>query len=103
MPERNIGPKELEARKGHKLFEFSSEVFGEVSRFKGRVYVSIRRWYRDDENGWMRTKNGINLESGRFKELLAQTENFTKFMLEELKNPYESEEERRQRQSSDFD
>ena len=35
-----------------------------VSTFKGKTYIGIRRWWKDDSGEWKPGKNGINVQQG---------------------------------------
>jgi hypothetical protein len=54
------------------MLPLGQEVYAEVSRFKGKTYASIRRWFKADDGSWYRTKNGLNMLKS---EMLAVLEN----------------------------
>lgn len=92
MPEKpkRPTPVALEAKKGHRLLDLGNDVYVEVSRFRGKTYVAIREWWLSDEDGWLR-KKGLSLKADVMTEVLAQMEKVQKFVVDELKDPYESE------------
>ena len=44
----------------------------QAEEFKGRWYVSIRRWYQDNEGEWRPTRKGINMKLDEWDEFLGQ-------------------------------
>lgn len=69
---KGAGPILQERKKGHELLQVGKDTFVEVSKFKGKVYASIRVWFQTDEGEWMRTKKGITLEVGAYKKLFGE-------------------------------
>jgi len=56
---------------GESLLELSADVYAEVSVHNGRIYASVRRWFRADDGEWYRTKNGLHLRYSDIMEVLA--------------------------------
>lgn len=85
------GPIEQEARKGRKLFQLTADTFAEVSKYRGKVYVSVRRWFQADDQKWYRTKNGLNLPIDDFGNFFLKADDLKAFVLEEEQHPWEDE------------
>ena len=85
------GPIEQEAKKGHKLLSLDHDTYAEVSMFKGKVYVGIRRWFQADDGTWYRTKNGINMVATEFNEVLENMLTLHDFIAAESVKPYSDE------------
>lgn len=85
------GPIAQEKRRGHNLFSLGADTYGEVTRFKGKVYASVRRWFQADDGKWYRTKNGLNLPIDDFGNLILKMDDFKSFLLTEEQNPYEDD------------
>ncbi len=85
-----MSPVELEAKKGHALLSLGNDVYAEVTKYRGRVYVALRRWWKNDEGRWARM-HGLSVSADAFKEIVAQAPKLTSFVLKELEAPYESE------------
>lgn len=79
-----MGPIEQEAAKGHKLFAIGSDTYAEVSKFKGIVYVGIRRWFQADDENWYRTKNGLTIPFTDFDKLFKDTKALKAFVSDEV-------------------
>lgn len=43
------------------LLDLGNDVYAEVSEYRGKTYVSIRKWFKADDEKWYRTKNGLHL------------------------------------------
>lgn len=89
------GPLEQEAKKGNKLLPLGCNTYAEVSKFKGKTYGSVRRWFQADDGVWYRTKNGLNMP---IRDMLAVLENMTALVdfLETTKPEEEPEEAERE-------
>jgi hypothetical protein len=85
------GPIMQERAKGHKLLAVGHETYAEVSLFKGKVYVGIRRWFLADDGSWYRTKNGLNMKSDEMLNVLAMAEKIMAFIQTEEQAPYNGE------------
>lgn len=86
-----IGPIEQEAKKGHKLLSLGHDTYAEVSQFKGKIYVGIRRWFQADDGRWYRTKNGINMLVAEFSEVLSNMVALSDFITDEAEQPFSDE------------
>ena len=91
MSKEQPGPIEQEQKKGHKLLSLGHDTYAEVSSFKGKTYVGIRRWFQADDGTWYRTKNGINMVLAEFKEVLGNMAALNDFLDAEAKKPYSDE------------
>lgn len=91
MAKPENGPIAQEKRRGHNLFNLGADTYGEVTKFKGKVYVSMRRWFQADDGKWYRTKNGLNLPIDDFGNLILKMDDFKSFLLTEEQDPYEDD------------
>lgn len=80
------GPQEQEKTIGHVLMHVSGDVHAEISTYNGKVYFSVRRWFRADDGKWYRTKNGLHLKYDEMIEVLAQAEKIAAFGITESKH-----------------
>lgn len=85
------GPIKQEAKKGHKLFDMGADTYAEVSKFKGKVYVGLRRWFKADDGTWYRTKNGLNMPIDDFGNMFLKMDDLKAFILEEEQAPWEDD------------
>lgn len=65
-----------------KNFEIVEGVFCEVSDFRGKKRVDIRRWYQDKDGEWQRTRKGINLDMEEFGDFASGIDDVKKFVEE---------------------
>ncbi len=75
---------EQEEKKGNKLFPITENICAEVSKFKGKTYVGIRKWYEKD-GVFYRSKNGLNVELDDWNDTIAGIEDINTFIQGELK------------------
>jgi len=54
------------------MVEIGKDIRVQAEEFKGRWYVSIRRWYQDNEGEWRPTRKGINMKLDEWDEFLGQ-------------------------------
>ena len=89
---KNLGPTSQEARKGHTILNLGDDLYAEVSKFKGRTYASIRRWFQADDGKWYRTKNGLNITMSVMTSLLDKAKILESFYAKEAEHPWESDD-----------
>jgi hypothetical protein len=81
-----------EAQVGHHIEHLGGDVFLEVSKFKGKTYAGIRRWFEADDGKAYRTKNGLNMGAEDMKQLfehLSENDATVIFLAGEIANPWE--------------
>lgn len=83
-------PVEQEAARGHKLLSLGADTYLEVAVFKGKVYASMRRWYKADDDVWYRTKNGLSLLARDMLTIMRDAL-IVDFIELELANPWHEE------------
>ena len=62
MAPTDSGPIAQEKRLGHEMIDLGHDVYAEVSTYNGKLYGSIRKWFRSDDGKWYRTKNGLHMK-----------------------------------------
>ena len=61
------------------LFEITEGIHCEVSKFKGKTRVDIRKWFLNDEE-LIRTRKGINLSLEEWDEFLKNLAELKEFI-----------------------
>jgi hypothetical protein len=56
----------------------------EVSEFKGKWYVEIRKWYQDDKGEWARTQKGINMPLETWNVMMSKLDEITAMIKEKI-------------------
>ena len=75
---------EQEKKNGNDVLLITENIYAEVSKFQGKPYCSIRKWY-EKEGKFFRSKNGLNVEPDDWNDIVARIEEIDKFIQEELK------------------
>ena len=75
---------EQEAKKDGTLLQVTDEICAEVSEFKGKIYVGIRKWFIGNDGEWHRTKNGLNIPLLEFTKLEQNFGDISEFVKGEL-------------------
>jgi hypothetical protein len=88
---KGSGPVLQEKQKGHEIMPLGGNVYAEVSLFKGKTYVGIRKWFQAENGNWYRTKNGLQIDSIEMLGLLTQATKLMAFIQKEEENPWREE------------
>ena len=76
---------EQEAKNGNTLLQVTDEICAEVSEFRGKLYVGLRKWFVSNDGEWHRTKNGLNIPVSEFAKVMKNVPDLQKFVDDELK------------------
>ena len=74
---------EQEEKKGNRLFSVTENICAGVSEYKGKLYVSIRKWYEKD-GSFFRSKNGLNVEPDDWNDIMACIDKIDNFFQREF-------------------
>ena len=61
------------------------DVFVSVSEYRGKKYVSLRKWYETKDGELAAGKNGLNVEVDVWGMIVAQMDKINAFVEKELK------------------
>ena len=75
---------EQEKKKGNRLFSVTENICAGVSEYKGKLYVSIRKWY-EMSGTFYRSGNGLNVLVDDWNDIVANIEDIDSFIQKELK------------------
>lgn len=56
----------------------------DVSEFKGKWYVEIRKWYQTEDGEWARTQKGINMPLETWNVLMSKLDEVTALIKEKV-------------------
>ncbi|MFP4363924.1 MAG: transcriptional coactivator p15/PC4 family protein [Spirochaetia bacterium] len=60
------------------MVQIGKDIRVQAEEFKGKWYVSIRKWYEDDEGEWRPTRKGINMKVEEWNEFLQKLDEIRK-------------------------
>lgn len=73
-----------EAAKGVKLFPVTENLLVQVSEFKGKKRVDIRKWFKgENTEEFFRSKKGLNITTEEWDDFAAQVGDIDKFVREQ--------------------
>jgi len=75
---------EQEEKKGHNVLPITENICAEISEFKGKTYVAIRKWWMAG-GIWYRSNNGLNVDPDTFNDIVAMMDDIDNFIQDELK------------------
>ena len=77
---------EQEKANGVELFPVTENLIVQVSEFKGKKRIDIRKWFWDQENGkFFRSKKGLNITTEEWDDLISQVDDVGQFVQQQLK------------------
>lgn len=65
-------------------FEITENIFLQITEFQGQKRIDIRKWFKDKENEWQRTRKGINLSVDEWTEFLENFEAMVDFIEDKI-------------------
>jgi hypothetical protein len=87
MPRQYESPESQEASRSNPMVRLAEGVYLEVGPFRDEPWMTIRRWFRQEDGLWCRGKNGISLPLDAAMEVLAAlaNESTSRFVIERAK------------------
>jgi Transcriptional Coactivator p15 (PC4) len=66
-------------------FCISEDVFANVSQFRGKPRIDLRKWYETKEGELAPGKNGLNVDVETWNDIVSKWEEIKEFVEKELK------------------